>query len=89
MSYAYVEIDHQIAYSGAYTLSEHPQEIPAVFPGEGMNHGYHDYMGSSPYAAAGGAVTSSVGAAAGPLLGTEGLALLLGLLPLLKMRRLA
>jgi hypothetical protein len=66
---AYVEIDYRIAYTGPYTLSEHPQEIPAVFPGEGMNHSYHYYTGSSPYSDAGGAVSSSVGASHGPLLG--------------------
>lgn len=66
---AYVEIDYHIAYSGPYTLSEHPQEIPAVFPGEGMNHSYHYYTGSSPYSDAGSAVSSTAGASNGPLLG--------------------
>jgi hypothetical protein len=69
---AYVEIDYRITYSGPYTLSEHPQEIPAVFPGAGMNHSYHYYTGPNPYTDAGGAVTSSVGASDAPLLGITG-----------------
>lgn len=66
---AYVEIDYRITYSGSYTLSEHPQEIPAVFPGEGMNHSYYYYTGSNPYGDAGSAVSSSIGASDAPLLG--------------------
>ncbi len=69
---AYVELDYRITYTGPYTLSEHPQEIPAVFPGEGMNHSYHYYTGSSPYTDASSAVTSSIGASNGPLLGIVG-----------------
>ncbi len=69
---AYVELDYHISYAGPYTLSEHPQEIPAVFPGAGMNHSYHYYTGSSPYSDAGSAVSTSSGASNGPLLGIEG-----------------
>ena len=46
---AFVELDYRITYTGPYTLSEHPQEIPAVFPGWGLNHTYHYYAGPSPY----------------------------------------
>jgi hypothetical protein len=69
---AFVEIDYRITYSGPYTLSAHPQEIPAVFPSAGMNHSYHYYTGSSPYSDAGSAVSHSIGAADAPLLGLTG-----------------
>ncbi len=46
---AYVEIAYRITYKGPYTCGTHPQEIPAVFPGVGMNHTYSFYSGKSPY----------------------------------------
>jgi hypothetical protein len=67
---AYVRLDYRITYSGPYTLSEHPQEIPAVFPGLGMNHSYWYYTGGSPYT--GDAVSSSIGASDGPFLRIAG-----------------
>ena len=67
---AYVQLDYRVTYSGPYTLSNHPQEIPAVFPGVGMNHSYWFYTGDAPYS--GGAVRSSIGAADGPMLRFEG-----------------
>ena len=67
---AYVQLDYRITYSGPYTLSSHPQEIPALFPGVGMNHSYWFYTGDAPYT--GGGVSSSVGAADGPMLRFDG-----------------
>jgi len=37
---ASVRLDYRITYSGPYALTPHPQEIPAVFPGPGLNHTY-------------------------------------------------
>lgn len=67
---AYVQLDYRITYSGPYTLSDHPQEIPALFPGVGMNHSYWFYTGSAPYS--GGTVSSSIGASDGPFLRIDG-----------------
>ena len=67
---AWVQLDYRITYDGPYTLSSHPQEIPAVFPGVGMNHSYWYYTGDAPYT--GGAVSSSIGATDGPFLRIQG-----------------
>jgi hypothetical protein len=52
-----VRLDYRVAYSGKYVLGPHPQEIPAVFPGAGMNRTYFFYAGGAPYQDAGSAVT--------------------------------
>ena len=62
---AYVRTDYRVTYNGPYTLSTHPQELPAVFPGPGMNHTYHFYSGQAPYASA--AVKSVSKQSAGPM----------------------
>ena len=49
---AYLRVTYRITYSGPYTLSTHPQEIPALFPGSGLNHTYYLYTGSAPYTSA-------------------------------------
>ncbi|MBI2895946.1 MAG: hypothetical protein HYY06_20480 [Deltaproteobacteria bacterium] len=49
---AYVQIDYRVTYAGPYSFGPHPQEIPAVFPGVGMNHTYHFYEGDAPWSGA-------------------------------------
>ena len=68
---AYVQLDFRITYTGPYTLGEHPQEIPAVFPAWGMNHSYHYYAGPTPYADPHGPVTTVTQPASGLMLRIE------------------
>ena len=65
---AYVELDYRITYSGPYSLTTHPQEIPAVFPAWGMNHTYFYYDGSNPWADPSSAVTTATTPANGLML---------------------
>ena len=46
---AFVEVQYSITYDGTATLSTHPQEIPAVFPGDTMSEVYFFYDGDEPW----------------------------------------
>jgi len=63
-----LQLDYHIAYSGSYTLTPHPQEIPAIFPGQGIHHTYFYYTGASPYQDAAGAVTQTASPPGGLML---------------------
>lgn len=54
-----VKLDYRITYTGGYTLTPHPQEIPAIFPGQGIHYSYSYYTGASPYQNASSAVTQT------------------------------
>jgi len=45
----YAKIDYAIDYNGPYTLTSHPQEIPAIFTKIGTPAKYYYYSGDQPY----------------------------------------
>lgn len=63
-----VRLDYRITYSGPYSLTPHPQEIPAVFPAAGLNHTYFYYTGNAPYANASSPVKQVTAPASGLML---------------------
>ena len=50
----YAEVKYRLTYSGPYTWSTHPQEIPAIFTSLGISAHYYFYGGAAPFT--GGAV---------------------------------
>jgi hypothetical protein len=48
--WGYVEIHYRLSYTGPYTWSPHPQEIPAIFAAPGMTAHFYYYGGAQPFA---------------------------------------
>jgi len=63
-----VRLDYRITYSGPYSLTPHPQEIPAIFPAAGLHHTYFYYTGSTPYSNASSPVKKVTAPASGLML---------------------
>jgi hypothetical protein len=53
----YIKLTYQMSYSSTRAVSEHNQEIPALFTDATIDHWYYYYGGSAPYADARGTVT--------------------------------
>ena len=63
-----VRLDYRITYSGPYSLTPHPQEIPAVFPAAGLHHTYFYYTDNAPYSDASSPVKKVTAPASGLML---------------------
>ena len=57
--WGYVEIRYRLSYTGPYTWTPHPQEIPAFFTAPGVNERFYYYGGDAPFT--GGSVVEQVG----------------------------
>jgi len=69
---AWLRLDYHLTYTGPWTLVEHPQEIPALFPGDGMHASYSYYAGGSPWTDPASPVTTVAAPPAGLMLRLDG-----------------
>jgi hypothetical protein len=48
-----IQVDYVVRYTGSRVLTEHPQEMPALFPANGIHAQYSFYEGGSPWTGGG------------------------------------
>ena len=58
-----LQLDYMVRYTGSRTLTEHPQELPAIFPAHGMHAEYSFYEGAQPWQNQGVRTTGDLGRA--------------------------